>query len=135
MPRQEPATNGNRTARQDAAALALARGLTVKAAAKAAKIGERTLHTWLDTDAAFRKRVDELRAAMFTAAVGRLADTMTAATDCLKRLLKARAESVRLNAARVLLEQAARMRDHCELEARLRAVEEWQKANDRGGLP
>jgi hypothetical protein len=103
--------------------LALASGRTVRAAARAAGIGERTATRRL-ADPAFRRRVSELRAEMVERALGRAAWGMRAAADTLRQLLRAEKESVRLGAARALLELTVKLRESVELEQRLRAVEE-----------
>jgi hypothetical protein len=52
---------------------------------------------------------------MISGALGRLADGMTEATDSLSALLKAEGESVRLGAARSLIELTVKLREHGEL--------------------
>jgi hypothetical protein len=107
----------------DALALALASGQTLRDAADAAGIGERTA-TRRRADPAFRRRVDELRADLVARALGRLADGMTEAADVLRALLAAGTPpAVRLGAARSLLELGCRLRESVELEARLTALE------------
>jgi hypothetical protein len=107
----------------DALALALASGQTLRDAAAAAGIGERTAsRRWADP--AFRRRVDELRADLVARALGRLADGMAEAADVLRALLAAGTPpAVRLGAARSLLELGCRLRESVELEARLTALE------------
>src|SRR5262245_1947750 len=112
----------------DALLVALASGQTVRDAARAAGIGERTATRRL-ADPGFRQAVTELQAEMVGRAMGRLADGMVAAADTLRQLLSADGESVRLGAARSILELADRLRD-VELEQRLIAVE--QKLLARG---
>src|SRR5262245_32721008 len=98
------ADNGRRK-RDDALAVSLAGGATLRDAAAAAGIGERTAtRRW--TDAAFRRRVAELRGEMVGQALGRLADGMAPAADVLRALLGAensdgepRSEKTRLAAA------------------------------------
>lgn len=125
------ATNGipdEPSNRQEAVALALAGGQTVRDAAKATDVGERTIHRWLAEDAAFRRRVSELRDAMYSAAVGRLADLTGTAAEVLGELLESQADNVRLAAARTILEQAVRMHDHADLLRRLDALEQRDAA-------
>jgi hypothetical protein len=119
------ADNGRRKRRKGEAALllALAGGRTVRAAARAAGVGERTAARRL-ADPAFRRQVAELRAEMVERALGRAARGMSAAADTLRQLLRAEKESVRLGAARALLELTVRLREGVELEQRLRALEE-----------
>ena len=103
--------------------VALAAGETVRDAAKAAGIGERTA-TRYTAEPDFRRRVVELRAAMVERALGKLADAATAAVDTLRSLLNAEGESTRLGAARSILELGNRMRETVELEQRLAALEQ-----------
>lgn len=119
--------------KQEAAALALAAGRTVMEAAKAAGAGERTVKTWLHDLPAFARRVAELRAEMTSRAVGRLADGMADAADTLGFLCrKARSETVRLGAARALLELGVRVREAVELEERVAALEATKGARAAG---
>ena len=89
--------------------LALARGLTVRAAAAEAEIGERTAHRRL-ADPGFRRRVSVLRGELMDAAAGRLADGATAAADALRELLDSEADTTRLAAARTILQQSVALR-------------------------
>jgi hypothetical protein len=111
------AGNGRRKA-DEALALALAAGQTLRAAAPAAGVSERTAaRRWADPD--FRLRVSELRGEMVHRALGRMADGMAEAADQMRALLAADSESVRLGAARALLELGVKLRESVELEARL----------------
>jgi HEAT repeat protein len=112
---------GRRNA-DEALALALATGQTLRGGAEAAGIAERTAtRRWADP--AFRRRVGELRGEMVGRALGRMADGMAEAADKLRQLLAAESESVRLGAARALLELGAKLRESVELEERLAALE------------
>jgi hypothetical protein len=125
------ASNGRpRRGADEALALALAFGATVRDAAATAGIGERTAHRRLEDDD-FRKRVRELRSAMIDAAAGKLAGAMTAAADALQGLLTAQSEAVRLGAARALLEMGLKLRDAGDIAERLAKLEhlaEWVQA-------
>lgn len=126
--RPEPAANGRAsgelTPKQEAAALALAAGLTIEAAAKAAKAGGRTVRTWQATVPAFPRRVAELRAEMTSQALGRLIDGMTSAADTLGYLCrKGKSETVRLGAARAVLELGVKLRETVELAECIAALE------------
>ena len=108
------AHRGRRNA-DEALALAVASGQTLRDAAQAAGIGERTAsRRWADP--AFRRRVSELRGDMVQRSLGRMADGMTEAADVLRQLLAAESESVRLGAARSLLELGVKLRESVELE-------------------
>jgi hypothetical protein len=136
MIRHKSARNGPEndrlTPRQEAAAIALASGCTVPAAARESGAGERTIKTWLASLPAFRRRIDELRAEMTRRSLGRLIGSMTSAADTLAFLArKAKAETVRLGAARAVLELAVKLRESVELEARIAALEPNQPGSVR----
>jgi HEAT repeat protein len=123
------AENGRR--KGDAAfVLALAAGQTARDAAQAAGIGERTAARRM-ADPAFRTRVSQLRGEMVTRALGRLADGMAEAAETVRALLQAESESVRLGAARSLLELGNKLRESVELEERLAALEGRLAEGDR----
>jgi hypothetical protein len=102
--------------------LALAAGQTVRDAARLACVGERTASRRV-VDPAFRRRVAELRAGMVARAAGQLADGMAQAAATVRGLLTAESESVRLAAARTILEIGPKLREAVEVEDRLAAVE------------
>jgi hypothetical protein len=103
--------------------LALARGDTMPVAAAAAGVSERTAYRRA-ADAAFRRRVAEMRAEMVARALGKLADSAADAVETLRGLLTAPSGTVRLGAARAILELGNRMRESVELEQRIAALEE-----------
>jgi len=116
------AHRGRRNA-DETLAVALATGQTLRAAAETAGIGERTAtRRW--ADAAFRRRVAELRGDMVQRSLGRMADGMSEAAEVLRKLLAAESESVRLGAARSLLELGVKLRESVELEQRLADLEQ-----------
>jgi hypothetical protein len=115
------AHRGRRNA-DEALALAVASGQTLRDAAAATGIGERTA-TRRCADPAFRRRVAELRGSMVQLALGRMADGMAEAADKPRQLLAADSESVRLGAARALLELGVKLRESVELAERLDALE------------
>jgi hypothetical protein len=101
---------------------ALAVGKTIRQAAALAGVSERTVNRRLQ-DTAFRRRIEELRAGMVQEALGKMADGMSDAAATLRKLLKAKGESVRLGAARSILELGSKLRESVELESRLQALE------------
>jgi hypothetical protein len=103
---------------------ALAGGATVREAAAAARVGERTVYRRLE-DADFARRVEEARAELLGRAMARLSAACTDAATTLAALLGAESESVRLGAARSILDAALRWREHEDLAARLDRVEAW----------
>lgn len=124
------AGNGRKMGRQ-AVVLALAGGETVVAAARKTGVGERTIHRWRQ-DEAFRREVTAARADMFGRALGSIAEGSASGALVLRQLaLKAKSESVRLAAARALLELGPKLRESVELEERLRILEE--RAADETG--
>jgi transposase len=106
----------------------LATGVSIKEAAAQADVGERTAFRRLN-DPSFRQRLAETKGRMLEAASAKLASSAGAACEELDRLLKkAKSESVRLAAARVILEQVLRMRDLVEIDQRLTALEREVKS-------
>src|SRR5262245_61320698 len=75
--------------RQEAVALLLSTGCTIKGAAAQTGVGERTIKGWLAEVPAFKARVQELRAALFEAAVGKLSALGGRAAEVLGELLDA----------------------------------------------
>jgi hypothetical protein len=114
------AGNGRKNA--DALALALAAGDSVPEAAVKAGMGERTAYRRL-ADPAFRQRIQALRGEMIGQALGRMANGMTEAADVLRALLKADAETVRLGAARSLLDLGVKLRESVELQDKVKQLE------------
>ncbi|MCA9109368.1 MAG: hypothetical protein KDA52_05445 [Planctomycetaceae bacterium] len=118
----------SRQKRDDALVIALARGETIAEAARVSGWSERTVQRRLDTPY-FIQQVRETRSAMVTRASGRLADAAEEAVRTLRDLLTAESESVKLSAAKSILEMTTRFRDAAELEERLTRIEE--KINER----
>jgi hypothetical protein len=119
-----------RRKRDDALALALAAGQTVRDAAVTAGLGERTAtRRWADP--AFRQRVVDLRTEAVQRATAKMGDTMVEAVDVLRQLLAAESDSVRLGACRVVLEHGTKLRELIDHEDRLEALER-QTLGERG---
>jgi predicted transcriptional regulator len=118
--------NAALTPKQEAVALALAAGKTIREAAAECAAGERTIKRWLAERPDLARRATVLRGEMVNRALGKMADGMTAAADTLRTLLNTEAESIRLGAARSLLELGTKLRESVELEARLQALEARQ---------
>ncbi len=102
--------------------LALASGATVEDAARRANVGISTVYRRMK-DAEFQLQVQEARGAMLTRTVCDLADATTAAVRTLRQLLDAEGDQVKLGAARAILDQAVRLREHTDLEMRIAALE------------
>jgi hypothetical protein len=108
---------------EDALALAIASGQSLREAAAATGIGERTARRrWQDP--VFRQRVIELRAEMVSRASGKMGDAMAEAADVLRKMLKAKKESVRLAACRAILDFGVRLHEAAENDAIIQALEE-----------
>jgi hypothetical protein len=120
--------NGALSPRQEAVALGVAAGLSLSGAARNAKIAVPTAKRWSATLPAFRRRVQELRSEMTSQALGRMAAGMSEAADVLRGLLAAEGESIRLGAARCLLDMGLKMREAVELESRLAELERLHAA-------
>jgi hypothetical protein len=114
---------GRRRKADAALALALACGATPESAAQKAGVSLRTAYRRL-ADAVFRAQVNEARAEM----VRRSTDMFTAAgLSAVKTLMtlqeSAASESVRLGAARAVVELACKLREKTETTARIAAME------------
>ncbi len=105
---------------------ALAAGMTVRDAAQAAGVGERTAHRRLD-DPAFAAQVRAARAELLSRTVGLLSDASAEAATRLRELLHAEAESVCLGAARSVLELAPKLAEATDLSERISALEQALK--------
>ncbi len=103
-------------------AVALAAGRTVREASGRAAVSERTVYRRLK-DSEFQKRVAELRSDMVGQAVGMLVEAGSAAVQTLKELLSSQSDSVRLGAARSILELGVKLRESTELAARVAELE------------
>jgi hypothetical protein len=113
--------SGRRKA-DDTLAVSLAAGQTLREAAKAAGVSERTAtNRWAEPG--FKARVCTLRAEAVSRALGRLSETMTTAADTLAALLSDQDARVRLGAARAVIELGVRLREGVELEQRITELE------------
>jgi hypothetical protein len=113
--------------RIDALALCVARGQSLRSAAKTLGIGSTTARRW-SQEPGFADRVDELRRGIISRATGRLARLATKAADTLGELLDPKHEpETRLKAARAILGDLMAIQEHAKLFARLEALEEGQK--------
>jgi len=106
---------------------ALAGGATHQEAATQAGVSLRTVYRRLE-NAAFRRQLAGARGDLIKRAIGRLAAACSAAAATLAMLLRADSESVRLAAAKPILELAVRMRESEELEARISVLEDQHAA-------
>lgn len=119
--------NNSLNARQSAAAAALLTGLNQEEAAAAAGVSRATLVRW-QRRPAFRAALQEGQAAALEAAARGLVDRLARALAVTEEILvdKSAAHSVRLAAARLLLDAAAKYHELAGLEARLTELERWR---------
>lgn len=119
--------NGTLSPKQEAAAVLLAGGCSSEEASERCGAAGRTIRSWTIKYPAFNRRIQQLRAEMTSRALGRMVDGMAFAASTLRALLKAKSETVRLGAARAVLELGVKLRDSVEIEARIAALESSQK--------
>ncbi len=120
-----------RSGADSALVAALAGGATVQDAASSAGIAARTAYRRLK-EPEFRRQVDEARAALIGQAIARLSAASTDAVSTLKDLLTAESETVRLGAAKAILDLGLRLRGHEDLAERVAALE-GQLGAEQGG--
>lgn len=106
------------------AALALAQGKSMREAAQAVGVNEKTVRRWA-RGAKFRARVEALRAELTDQTLNRLAVCSSAAVAELARLMTSSAnDSVRLGAARAILDKFPIMSEYFQLAERVRRLEQ-----------
>ena len=105
---------------REQAILALLTHPTIPEAAEACGVGQTTLWRWMQ-EPDFRDRYRQARRQVLEGAIAEAATT-------LRRLLTADSESVRLGAARAILDQATKGADLLDLEARIAALEAGREA-------
>ena len=114
--------NGRKNANEQLL-IALACGATVENAARKAGVSTATAYRRL-ADADFRERLQQLRGEMVSRASGTLTAASGEAVRTLVELLKnSVSPSVRLGAARTILEIGMKIREVAELEQRLAELE------------
>jgi hypothetical protein len=112
----------------DAMVLALACGATVESAAQRAGVSERTAFRRLK-DAAFQERVQATRLEMVQRTGGMLTAASLEAVKTLMQLLQTSSSAtVRLGAARTILDLSMKVREAADLEIRLVQLEDRAKA-------
>ena len=118
-------TENQLTTRQTQAIAALLANRTVGEAAKAADVGERTLHRWL-ADATFRAALHEAESQAIAGAARRLVKLTESALDVVEAVLVDRDihPATRLKAVDTVLANLLRLRDLASIEERLAKLEE-----------
>lgn len=114
---------GGRQNADGALIAALTGGMTIKQAAKAAKLSERTAYRRLE-DPAFRSELAAARDVLISETVGRLVAATSPAVDTLEELLADERSTVRLSAARSIIVHALRIREASELAERVSRLEQ-----------
>jgi Homeodomain-like domain len=92
-------------------ALALAKGSSIRRAAKDCKVSERQIRRWLAEDAGFRDLIQEQRNTLFGRAVGILTSISGRAARKLGKLIDSGNEKVALAACKTVLEAGIRCRE------------------------
>lgn len=105
---------------------ALAGGATVRAAANAAGLSERTVYRRLESEP-FREEVASARIEMIARATSLLAGSACKAAATLRKLLTAESETVRRLAAVSIIDGLCKLRSSDEFEERLQRLEEALK--------
>ena len=112
----------------DRAILALLSEKSIPKAAAKCRIGERTLHRWLTSDAAFQAEYSAARLAAFEAGIHRVQALTARAVDTLEELLgEKKYPSVRLGAARTVAEIAIHQHDAETILKKLGEIEAGQR--------
>ena len=113
------------TGKQEATLIAaLAAGKTYAHAGRDAGLSRATVSRRM-TDPAFRTMVQQARSQLLEQATGKAASVATRAVETLVALLGPKnPKQIRLGAARALLDQVVRLREHGELSERLAALED-----------
>ena len=101
-------TNGKRKRDDELLVLAIATGSSVCNAAELTGFGERTVRRRLD-EPEFVARIDAVRLEIRDRTVGKLTHAMTDAVDTLQELLSADTDSIRLGAARSILDSCTKL--------------------------
>ncbi|WP_439630645.1 hypothetical protein [Gemmata sp.] len=117
---------------EDALLLALACGATVEAAARQCNLTDRTIYRRL-SEPAFKDRLQALRTDMVARAAGMLTAAAGEAVRTLLQLQKDAPATVRLGAARAVLELGMKLREVADLEARMAALEARLAEQDKPG--
>jgi hypothetical protein len=102
--------------------LAFAGGASASEAALRAGVSERTAYRRL-LDPQFQQLIAQARDKLIDDALGQLADASVTAVQTLRALCTAESETVRLGAARSLLELTMRLREHVDFGARVASLE------------
>jgi len=126
------ADNGRYSANDNLLAVALATGQSVRDAATAVGISERTAYRRVaDTD--FQRMLRQLRGEMVDSAIGKLSSSMAAAAAILSELLNDNDANIRFKAAVKLLEIGFKADEHARLEAEVAELKAMVIKQTEGG--
>jgi hypothetical protein len=119
-------TNGILKAKQEEAIIALLAQPTIKQAAAAAGVGERTMHTWLKEDAAFVAAYRDARRQSFSHAVAMTQQYSSLAVNTLGKIMvdPAAQTSSKVAAASAVLRFGRESMELDDLAVRLEALEQ-----------
>lgn len=122
-------------AREQMAIAALLTHPTVKAAAEACGIHERTLRHWLADKPEFRSAFRSELKAIMSHVSGRVQQATTLAVSTLEGVMRSKvaAHAAKVSAARAVLEHASRAVEQAEIIERLDALERNASAKDSKG--
>lgn len=112
-----------------AAALALARGASIEAAAKEAGVSGRTLYRWRQ-DPGFEAEIRTARRNLLDQLVNELENGVREAVGVLREALRDEAPAVRVRAASVLLGALPTITDHLDVAERLAALERAEQLRE-----
>lgn len=123
MTESDNENRGNQESQDEALLVALASGASVRQAADAVGISERTVRRRLD-EPGFVQRLREKRADALNGVLGRLTFAAAGAVEALKNLMNnSKSDQVKLGAARAILEHCGKLRQDLEFEQRLAELE------------
>jgi HEAT repeat protein len=121
-------------AKRAAVILLLASGQTASAAAAQAKVGVRSVYRW-QAEESFAAEVRQARAELFARGAAVLAGGMFEAAEVLRALLKSQSETVRMAAARQVLQLAADLRRETDTEETIAELRERLDALEKRRPP
>lgn len=118
--------NNKLKSKQARAITALLSEATIESAAKAAKVGDRTLRRWLADDLNFQAELTQAEAQLIDKGTRQLISLMSTSVETIAAIRDDRDApySVRLRAAVTLLDMLVRYRELRNIEIRLGALEE-----------
>ena len=114
---------GSKKAADAALVTHLAAGVSPAGAAKLAGVSEATAYRRL-AHPAFRQRVEKARSDFWDRALGVMSKGVAESAIVLRKLLRSDDGRIKLQAAKVLLEQGMKVRELVDLEQRLAELEE-----------